>query len=114
MTRLKYSSLAASALAAAAVAGASAAPSKSPDLKQGKILFVAACGGCHTLKAAGTRGTKGPNLAEEPKSFGGIVEQITFGGEGMPALGQGLSRVQVRNIAAYVVKATPTTGARDD
>jgi mono/diheme cytochrome c family protein len=102
------------ALAAIAVTGVSAAPPKSPDLKQGKILFVAACGGCHTLTAAGTHGTKGPNLAEEPKSFGGIVEQINYGGEGMPALGQGLSRAQVRNIAAYVVKATPTTGARDD
>ena len=106
--------LAAPALAAVTVAGVSAAPSRGPDLKQGKILFVAACGGCHTLKAAGTRGTTGPNLAEEPKSFGGIVEQITFGGEGMPALGQGLSRLQVANIAAYVVKATPTSGARDD
>ena len=106
--------LAAPALAAVAVGGVSAAPSKSPDLKQGKILFVAACGGCHTLKAAGTHGTKGPNLAEEPKSFGGIVEQIVYGGEGMPALGQGLSHPQVRDIAAFVVRATPTTGARDD
>ena len=106
--------LVAPALAAVVVGGVSAASSSSPNLKQGKILFVAACGGCHTLSAAGTRGTKGPNLAEEPKSFGGIVEQITFGGEGMPALGQGLSRLQVRNIAAYVVKATPTTGPRDD
>ena len=111
---MRYGRLLVPALAGVAVGGVSAASSPSPNLKQGKILFVAACGGCPTLKAAGTHGTKGPNLAEEPKSFGGIVEQITFGGEGMPALGQSLSRVQVRNIAAYVVKATPTTGARDD
>jgi mono/diheme cytochrome c family protein len=111
---MKAGWFAAPALAAIAVAGVSATPSKSPDLKQGKILFVAACGGCHTLKAAGTHGRKGPNLAEEPSSFAGIVEQITYGGEGMPALGQGLSRAQVRNIATYVVKATPTSGARDD
>ena len=111
---MRYGRLLVPALAGVAVGGVSAASSPSPNLKQGKIFFVAACGGCHTLKAAGTHGTKGPNLAEEPKSFGGIVEQINYGGEGMPALGQGLSRAQVRNIAAYVVKATPTTGARDD
>jgi len=28
----------------------------------GKALFVKACGGCHTLAAAGTAGTVGPNL----------------------------------------------------
>jgi mono/diheme cytochrome c family protein len=28
----------------------------------GKQLFVANCAGCHTLSAAGTQGTKGPNL----------------------------------------------------
>ena len=28
----------------------------------GKTLFVKACGGCHTLAAAGTAGTIGPNL----------------------------------------------------
>jgi mono/diheme cytochrome c family protein len=94
----------------AAVAGGSA----KENLKQGRIFFVAACGGCHTLKAADTKGTKGPNLAEEPSSFSGIVEQIVSGGEGMPALGTSLSRTQIRNIAAYVVKVTPTAGVRDN
>ena len=93
--------------------GAAGSPSGA-NLKQGKIFFVAACGGCHTLKAAGTHGTKGPNLVEEPKTFGSIVEQIAYGGGGMPALGNGLTKAQIRNIAAYVVKSTPTTGARDD
>jgi mono/diheme cytochrome c family protein len=34
----------------------------SADLGHGKQLFSGACGGCHTLAAAGTKGTIGPNL----------------------------------------------------
>jgi cbb3-type cytochrome c oxidase subunit III len=35
---------------------------KSGDTDKGKDLFLAKCGGCHTLAAAGTHGTQGPNL----------------------------------------------------
>ena len=35
---------------------------KSGDQTKGKQLFQAKCGGCHTLDAAGTHGTVGPNL----------------------------------------------------
>ena len=37
---------------------------KSGDQTKGKQLFQAKCGGCHTLDAAGTHGTTGPNLDE--------------------------------------------------
>jgi len=36
----------------------------SGDQTKGKALFQAKCGGCHTLAAAGTNGTIGPNLDE--------------------------------------------------
>jgi cbb3-type cytochrome c oxidase subunit III len=36
--------------------------SKSGDADRGKTLFLAECGGCHTLAAAGTHGQQGPNL----------------------------------------------------
>jgi cbb3-type cytochrome c oxidase subunit III len=36
--------------------------SKAGDTDKGKKLFLAKCGGCHTLKAAGTHGNQGPNL----------------------------------------------------
>jgi cbb3-type cytochrome c oxidase subunit III len=36
--------------------------SKAGDTDQGKKLFLAKCGSCHTLAAAGTHGTQGPNL----------------------------------------------------
>ena len=35
---------------------------KGGDASQGKTLFVAKCGGCHTLADAGTHGQSGPNL----------------------------------------------------
>jgi plastocyanin len=35
---------------------------QTPDLVNGKKLFVAKCGSCHTLSHASTQGTVGPNL----------------------------------------------------
>lgn len=35
---------------------------QSSSAAQGKKLFASNCGGCHTLKDAGTSGTTGPNL----------------------------------------------------
>ncbi len=43
------------------------ASSSGVDQTSGQKLFQAKCGGCHTLAAAGTQGTTGPNLDE---SFG--------------------------------------------
>ena len=36
--------------------------SKAGDPDKGKELFLAKCSGCHTLAAAGSHGTQGPNL----------------------------------------------------
>jgi mono/diheme cytochrome c family protein len=41
--------------------------SKTGDSDKGKKLFLAKCGGCHTLAAAGTSGTTGPNLDQNLK-----------------------------------------------
>jgi mono/diheme cytochrome c family protein len=51
----------AAAMAGCGGASGVAAPG-SADLAHGKQLFTGACGGCHTLAAAGTKGTIGPNL----------------------------------------------------
>jgi mono/diheme cytochrome c family protein len=64
------------------------------------------CGNCHTLEAAGTTGTTGPNLDEAQPSFDAAVEQITNGGGVMPAFGEQLSDQQIRDLAAYVVEST--------
>jgi len=77
---------------------------------RGKVLFVAACGGCHTLRAAGTAGRVGPNLDDEAPSYGDLLEQITRGGKGMPAFAKSLPAASIRRIAAFV--SSSTTGER--
>jgi cbb3-type cytochrome c oxidase subunit III len=55
--------LAAAALLAAGCGfGGVASGAQRPDTQTGKQLFTASCGSCHTLQAAGTSGTIGPNL----------------------------------------------------
>ena len=56
--------LAAAALLAAGCGygGAANAGGARPDTQSGQQLFTQSCGSCHTLSAAGTSGTIGPNL----------------------------------------------------
>ena len=56
--------LAAAALLAAGcgTGGVASAGGQAPDLQTGGQLFKQSCGSCHTLQAAGTAGTIGPNL----------------------------------------------------
>jgi mono/diheme cytochrome c family protein len=50
-----------------------------------KDLFAAKCGSCHTLKAAGTTGTVGPNLDVEKPEKPEILDDIKTGPAVMPA-----------------------------
>ena len=65
---------------------------------------------CHE----GTKGTKGPNLADEAPSYSDTVSQVTYGGDGMPGFRHQLTAGQIRNIAAYVAKTTSHSGGGDD
>jgi mono/diheme cytochrome c family protein len=47
---------------AACITAAGCGRSEEPDLVNGKTLFSAKCGSCHTLKRANTKGIQGPNL----------------------------------------------------
>ncbi len=96
-----------------AVAGPNRATAGRPAIKRGKVLFVAACGSCHTLAAARTKGTTGPDLARESGSFAEIVARVRRGGEGMPAFDRTLTKVQIANIARFVVATTPRHGGDD-
>jgi cbb3-type cytochrome c oxidase subunit III len=49
-------------LAAGCGTGGVASAAQRPDLQNGQQLFTANCAACHTLQAAGTSGTIGPNL----------------------------------------------------
>jgi mono/diheme cytochrome c family protein len=49
-------------LAAGCGTGGVASAGGPPDTQSGGDLFIPSCGSCHTLSAAGTKGTIGPNL----------------------------------------------------
>jgi mono/diheme cytochrome c family protein len=68
----------------------------------GKAVFADTCGGCHTLSAAGTSGTTGPNLDDVSLDAGTIEGIVRDGRGGMPAFGGQLSDDEVAAVAAFV------------
>jgi len=59
-----------------------------PEAEKGHELFVDNCGTCHTLDAAGTEGSIGPNLDEAQVDEAEVLDVIADGGKGsgnMPA-----------------------------
>ena len=69
----------------------------------GESLFASAgCGGCHTLSAAGSSGTVGPNLDESQPSLELAIDRITNGQGGMPAFKDQLSEEQIQAVAEFV------------
>jgi mono/diheme cytochrome c family protein len=56
----------------------------SPAEEQGRELFVANCGSCHTLDAAGTDGQIGPNLDEAQVDTAEALAKIKEGPGVMP------------------------------
>jgi cbb3-type cytochrome c oxidase subunit III len=68
----------------------------------GKTIFKAKCGGCHTLADAGTTGTQGPNLDALKPPFGVAKHQVEVGGGIMPAFKGTLTDAQITAVAKYV------------
>jgi len=91
----------------AAAATSAATPPPSANAAAGKQVFVTAqCGGCHTMKAAGSTGEIGPNLDQLKPAYGAIVHQVEVGGGPMPAFKGQLSDQQISDVAAYVFAST--------
>jgi cbb3-type cytochrome c oxidase subunit III len=68
----------------------------------GKTIFKAKCGGCHTLADAGTTGTQGPNLDALKPPFDIVKHQVEVGGGIMPAFKGTLTDRQIAAVARYV------------
>jgi cbb3-type cytochrome c oxidase subunit III len=68
----------------------------------GKQIFITKCGGCHTMKDAGTTGTQGPNLDLLKPPFARIKSQVIKGGGIMPAFKGVLTDAQINAVARYV------------
>ena len=76
--------------------GSGAAPS-------GEQVFAdAKCGSCHTLQAAGSTGTLGPNLDQLKPTRDQVVQQVESGGGGMPSFAGKLSGSEIDAVAAFV------------
>jgi cytochrome c6 len=76
------------------------------DAAKGKATFLSNCGSCHTLAAAKTTGTVGPNLDTLKPDYQAVTAQVTNGGSVMPAFKSQLSTQQIADVAAYVVTST--------
>lgn len=72
------------------------------SLAAGKKVFLANCGACHTLAAAGTGGQVGPDLDDLKPDMATVAKQVENGGGGMPAFGSQLSDAQIQAVANYV------------
>ena len=80
--------------------GSSAPPSQLGT--DGKTIFTSQCASCHTLKAAGTSGTIGPNLDQLKPSQAVVQHQVEVGGGVMPAFEGKLTPAQITAVAKYV------------
>lgn len=87
---------------AVAGTGIEAQPPSGGGPTDGKSIFAARCGGCHTLADAGTSGNVGPNLddAQPPKDL--VVDRVTNGMGGMPSFKDSLDAAQIEAVAEYV------------
>jgi mono/diheme cytochrome c family protein len=81
----------------------------------GAAVFAdAGCGGCHTLSAAGSTGTVGPNLDQVSLDRERVIEQITRGGGAMPAFRGRLANDEIETVADFLVTSTAGNSAQGD
>jgi cbb3-type cytochrome c oxidase subunit III len=67
-----------------------------------EIFADAGCGSCHTLAAAGTNGTIGPNLDDASPDKALVVDRVTNGLGAMPSFSDRLDQEQIDAVATYV------------
>jgi mono/diheme cytochrome c family protein len=81
-------------------AGPAAAAS---DASAGEAVFVSAgCGDCHTLDAAGSTGSVGPDLDEAKPDAARVRTLVTDGAGAMPSFVDELTGGQIGDLAAFV------------
>jgi mono/diheme cytochrome c family protein len=80
------------------------AASTGGNVAAGKQVFISTgCGACHTLKAAGTTGSIGPNLDSSTASRATIVSRVTSGKGLMQSYASTLSSQQIQDVADFVL-----------
>jgi mono/diheme cytochrome c family protein len=80
---------------------------KNGDPAAGKAVFTSAgCVGCHTLAAANSHGTVGPNLDQAKPPLSLAVARVTEGKNAMPPFKAQLTAKQIADVTAFVVKSS--------
>jgi len=87
----------------AGATGYAGGSSAGPD---GKALFTANCGSCHTLGAAKTSGVVGPKLDGKALSADDVAEIVRTGRGTMPSFGDRLSDAEQRAVADFVARSS--------
>jgi mono/diheme cytochrome c family protein len=74
----------------------------------GRLVFVQFCGKCHTLSAAGSLGTLGPNLDQDKVTYAAVVSAIEQGVGGIQAeyVLRDITFNQIYDVAKFVVTAS--------
>jgi cytochrome c553 len=67
-----------------------------------QVFAASGCGGCHTLEAAGSNGSVGPNLDELQPTFVQVKTRVQDGGGAMPSFRGKLTEQQIDAVARYV------------
>jgi len=94
----------------ATCAGNASDPACKPKAGEGKITATggkeifseAGCVSCHTLAAAGSSGTIGPNLDQVKPPAALVVDRVTNGLGAMPSFKDKLSAEQIKAVADFV------------
>jgi mono/diheme cytochrome c family protein len=102
--------LAALAVAVPFALGASGVPKRTSepgDPANGKKVYIQFCGKCHTMEAAGSHGTLGPNLDQDKVSYTRVVTSIEEGVGGIQAeyVLRNVKFSQVYDVSKFVVTA---------
>jgi hypothetical protein len=69
------------------------------------VFATAGCGTCHTLAAAGSHGSLGPNLDQVRPSAAAVAAQVLNGGGNMPSFRGRLTAAQIRDVARFVASS---------
>ena len=86
--------------------GSDSSTSATASLPGAKVFDSAGCGNCHTLEAAKSKGTVGPNLDQLRPDQQTVERQVKNGGVGMPSFAKKLNEVQISQVAEFVSEAT--------
>jgi alcohol dehydrogenase (cytochrome c) len=76
----------------------------------GQSIFSENCGSCHTMAAAESTGTTGPDLDELKPDEGTVEHQVINGGGRMPAFKGNLSTKQIKAVSEYVAAEAGNPG----